>query len=675
MPTYPNLLAPLDLGFTTIKNRVIMGSMHTNLEERPGGNLRLAAFYAERAKANVGLIVTGGIAVNPESAVFEGAGMLMTEEDVSHHQPITQAVHDNDGKICAQLLHTGRYAYTKEPVGASDIQAPINPRKPRKLSSDEIERTIEDFAHSAALAQKAGYDGVEIMGSEGYLLNQFIVEHTNNRDDQWGGNYANRIRFPVEIVRRVRERVGSDFIIIYRLSMLDMLPKGSTKEEVVELAQAIEKAGANIINTGVGWHEARIPTIATMVPRAAFTWVTRQIKETVTIPTITSNRINMPQVAEDVIARGDADMVSMARPFLADAEFVKKAEENRADEINTCIACNQACLDHTFSGRISSCLVNPRACHETELTIEPTDNVKKIAVVGAGMAGVSFATTAAQRGHQVTIFEGQARIGGQFNMARVIPGKEEFDETIRYFEKQLTLTGVDIRLNHRVTAAELSAGGFDEIIIASGVTPRIPDIKGVGHCKVLTYPEVLRDKKPLGKKVALIGAGGIGVDTAQFITQVGVSATLDIPEFLREWGISQDLNNRGGLAPEGKQLHPPAREVFIFKRSAGKAGVASSKTTAWIHREELKHRGVKIIQGIQYSHIDDEGLHYLEDGQLKTLDADNIVLCAGQDPVRDLVDELIAAGAEPKLIGGADVAAELDAKRAIKQGTELAAII
>ena len=675
MTTYPNLLAPLDLGFTTIKNRVIMGSMHTNLEERPGGNLRLAAFYAERAKAKVGLIVTGGIAVNPESAVFEGAGMLVSEEDVSHHQPITQAVRDNGGKICAQLLHTGRYAYTKEPVGASEIQAPINPRKPRKLTSEEIERTIEDFAHSAAMAQKAGYDGVEIMGSEGYLLNQFIVEHTNNRNDEWGGSYANRIRFPVEIVRRVRERVGSDFIIIYRLSMLDMLPKGSTKEEVVELAQAIEKAGASIINTGIGWHEARIPTIATMVPRAAFTWVTRQIKETISIPTITSNRINMPQIAEDVIARGDADMVSMARPFLADAEFVKKAEENRADEINTCIACNQACLDHTFGGKISSCLVNPRACHETELKIEATSQVKKIAVVGAGMAGVSFATTAAQRGHQVTIFEAQERIGGQFNMARVIPGKEEFNETIRYFEKQLTLTGVDVRLNHRVTAAELNDGSYDEVIIASGVTPRIPDIKGVDHAKVLTYPEVLRDNKPLGKKVALIGAGGIGVDTAQFITQVGVSAALDIPEFLSEWGISQDLSNRGGLAPEGKTLHPAPREVFIFKRSAGKAGVASSKTTAWIHREELKHRGVKIVQGVEYSHIDDDGLHYLEDGKLQTLDADNIVLCAGQDPVRDLVDDLTAAGADPKLIGGADLAAELDAKRAIKQGTELAAII
>lgn len=673
MPAYPHLLAPLDLGFTTLKNRVLMGSMHTNLEEQPGGNHRLAAFYAERAKGGVALIVTGGVAVNPESAVFEGAGMMVTDEDVEHHKPITQAVHDNDSKICLQILHTGRYAYTKAPVGASDIQAPINPRKPRKLTLAEIDQTISDFVHSAEQAQKAGYDGVEIMGSEGYLINQFLVEHTNNRDDEWGGEYSNRMRFPVEIVRRVRERVGENFIIIYRLSMMDLLPQGSNKEEAVALAKAIEGAGATIINTGIGWHEARIPTIATMVPRAAFTWVTAQIRKELSVPVITSNRINMPQTAEDVIARGDADMVSMARPFLADAEFVVKATEDRADEINTCIGCNQACLDHTFGGKISSCLVNPRACHETELVITPTGHKKKIAVVGAGMAGVSFATTAAGRGHDVTLFEARDRIGGQFNMARAIPGKEEFNETIRYFEKQIEITGVNLKLNTPATVDALN--GFDEVIIASGVTPRIPDIKGIDHPKVLSYPDVLRDGKAVGDKVAIIGAGGIGVDTAQFITQVGISAALDIPTFLEEWGITQDLNERGGLSPEGKKLHPPAREVTIFKRSAGKVGVASSKTTAWIHREELKHRGVKIVQGVEYSHIDDDGLHYLEDNEPKTANVDTVILCSGQNPVRELVEGLAAANISHHIIGGADVAAELDAKRAIKQGTELAAAL
>ncbi len=670
---YPNLLAPLDLGFTTLKNRVLMGSMHTNLEEMPGGNHRLAEFYAERARGGVALIVTGGVAVNPESAVFQGAGMMVSDEDIEHHKPVTQAVHDNDGKICIQLLHTGRYAYTKEPVGVSDIQAPINPRRPRKLSNEEIEQTIEDFVHSAAQAQKAGYDGCEIMGSEGYLINQFLVTHTNNRDDNWGGAYENRIRFPVEVVRRVREKVGENFIIIFRLSMLDLLPAGSTKEEVVQLAKEIQAAGATIINTGIGWHEARIPTIATMVPRAAFTWATHQIRKELNIPVITSNRINMPHTAEEVLARGDADMVSMARPFLADAEFVNKAAGDRADEINTCIGCNQACLDHTFGGKVSSCLVNPRACHETELVIKPTEAVKNIAVVGAGMAGVSFATTAASRGHKVTVFEARDRIGGQFNMARAIPGKEEFNETIRYFEKQIELTGVTVKLNHRATAAELAE--FDEVVVASGVQPRIPDLKGVDHPKVLSYPDVLRDNKAVGKKVAIIGAGGIGVDTAQFVTQVGTSASLDVDLFLDEWGISKDLNNRGGICPDGKKLHAPARDVTIFKRSAGKAGVASSKTTAWIHREELKHRGVKIVQGIQYSHIDDDGLHYHDGDELRTFECDNVILCSGQDPVRDLVDGLETAGITHHLIGGADVAAELDAKRAIKQGTELAAAV
>lgn len=670
---YPNMLAPLDLGFTTLKNRVLMGSMHTNLEEQKGGIERIAAFYAERAAGDVGLIVTGGIAPNPEGAVFQGASKMTTDEEAEHHKEITDAVHENGGKICMQILHAGRYAYSQKLVGPSAIKAPINPFTPKELTDEEVEQTINDYAHCAKTAQKAGYDGVEIMGSEGYLINQFIVTHTNKRTDRWGGSYENRIQFPIEIVKRTREAVGENFIIIYRLSMLDLIADGSTKEEVVQLAKEIEKAGATIINTGIGWHEARIPTIATMVPRAAFTWVTKAVKGSVSIPLVTTNRINMPEVAEEVLSRGDADMVSMARPFLADAELVKKSAEGRRDEINTCIGCNQACLDHTFQAQVSSCLVNPRACHETELNYAPTDQPKKVAVIGGGMAGLSCATTAAHRGHNVTLYEAQNRIGGQFNMARVIPGKEEFHETIRYFEKQVELSGVELKLNHRVQADDLLSAGYDEVVLATGVTPRIPDIKGVDHEKVLTYPDVLLHGKPVGKKVAIIGAGGIGVDTAQFITQNGESAALNVDEFCEEWAIDEDMEHRGGIDPAGKQLPEPARDVWILKRSIGKPGVKSSKTTAWIHREELKHRDVKVIQGIQYSHIDDDGIHYVQDGKVETLPVDNVILCSGQDPVRELVEPLKAGGIDVHMIGGVDVAAELDAKRAINQGSRLAA--
>lgn len=669
---YPNLLKPLDLGFTTLKNRVLMGSMHLGLEEAPNGFQRMAAFYAERARGGVALIVTGGIGPNSAGAVHSAAALMASEEDVEHHKVITDAVHAEDGKICMQILHTGRYAYNPKLVAPSAVQAPINPFPPHPLTADEIEQQIQDFVRSACLAQKAGYDGVEIMGSEGYLLNQFIVSRTNQRDDEWGGDYENRIRFPVEIVRRVREAVGTDFIIIYRLSMLDLVEGGSSKEEIVALGQAVEKAGATIINTGIGWHEARIPTIATKVPRAAFTWVTAKIRESLSVPVITSNRINMPDVAEAVLARGDADMVSMARPFLADPEFVLKAQENRADQINTCIGCNQACLDHIFVGKLTSCLVNPRACHETELVIMPAEQSKKLAVVGAGPAGLAFATTAAKRGHEVALFDAASEIGGQFNIAKRIPGKEEFYETLRYFGKQIELTGVTLQLNTRVTAEMLEQGDFDEIVIATGIAPRTPEIEGISHPKVLTYLDVMQGK-PVGQRVAVIGAGGIGFDISEVLVHQGESTSQNIQHFMQEWGVDMSLQARGGVENMQPVFEPAAREVFLLQRKKSKVGDKLGKTTGWIHRADLVKKGVTMLSSCEYVRIDDQGLHLLVKGEPRLLDVDNVVICAGQEPERTLADQIQHKTLH--LIGGADVASELDAKRAIDQGTRLAASI
>lgn len=670
---YPHLNAPLELGFTTLRNRVLMGSMHVGLEEAPNGFERMAAFYAERARGEVGLIVTGGIAPNARARPMKGGAMLVTEEEADHHRVITKAVHAEGGKIAMQILHFGRYAYQPELVAPSAIQAPINLFRPHALTAEEIEETIEDFARCAALAQHAGYDGVEIMGSEGYLINEFIAARTNHRDDAWGGDYARRMRFPIEIVRRTRERVGPNFIIIYRLSMLDLVEGGSTLDEVIELAQAIEAAGATILNTGIGWHEARIPTIATKVPRAAFSWVTREVMGKVKIPLVTSNRINTPEVAERLLAEGYADMVSMARPLLADADFVRKARLGRADEINTCIACNQACLDHTFGGKITSCLVNPRACHETELVLEPTDAPKRIAVVGAGPAGLSFALNAAARGHAVTLFDAAAEIGGQLNIAKKIPGKEEFHETLRYFRRQLELSTVTLRLGATVSADDLIRGGFDEIVLATGIKPRVPDIEGIGHAKVMNYLDVLRDEKPVGRSVAVIGAGGIGFDVSEYITHEGESGAVAPAKFYREWGVDPDYARAGGLCPA--EVEAPARQVYLLQRKSAKIGNQLGKTTGWIHRASLKARNVAMIPGVIYDRIDDLGLHVTISGKAELLPVDTVVICAGQEPRRDLVEVLRAAGREPHLIGGADVAAELDAKRAIDQGTRLAARI
>ncbi|MFI2812800.1 NADPH-dependent 2,4-dienoyl-CoA reductase [Microbulbifer zhoushanensis] len=671
--TYPHLLAPLDLGFTQLKNRVLMGSMHTNLEEHPGGFDRLAAFYAERARGGVGLIVTGGIGPNEEGCVFQGAAKMTTAEEAQQHQAITSAVHNEGGKICMQILHTGRYAYNPNLVAPSAVQAPINPFTPRELSDEEIEGQIDDYVRCATLAREAGYDGVEVMGSEGYFINQFIVSRTNKRTDRWGGSFENRIRLPLEIVRRIREAVGEDFIIIYRLSMLDLVEDGSTFEEVVALGQAVEKAGANIINTGIGWHEARVPTIATSVPRAAFTEITARVKKHLSVPVITSNRINMPAVAESVLAEGHADMVSMARPFLADPEFVQKAAEDRADEINTCIGCNQACLDHTFEMKLTSCLVNPRACHETELNYLPTDTAKKVAVVGAGPAGLAAATVAAERGHEVTLFEADNRIGGQFNVAKRIPGKAEFEETLRYFGRKLELTGVQVELNRRVAAADLK--DFDEVIIATGINPRTPPIPGVESEKVLGYLDVLKHRKPVGEKVAIIGAGGIGFDVAEYLThEVDESRELiasDKNEFFAEWGVDIRLDHRAGLKPADSVASP--RKVYLLQRKTSKVGKGLGKTTGWIHRTSLKHRQVEMLPGVTYEKIDDQGLHIREGEETRLLEVDNIIICAGQEPARELHESLAAMGINSHLIGGADEAAELDAKRAIDQGSRLAA--
>ncbi|MGQ8364028.1 FAD-dependent oxidoreductase [Glaciecola sp. 1036] len=667
---YPHLFRPLDLGFTQLRNRIIMGSMHTGLEELPDGHKRMAAFFAERARGGVGLIVTGGIGPNDEGATHAVTKRLDSEQAVINHKEVTDAVHAEGAKICMQILHTGRYAYNKNLVAPSAVQAPINPYTPKALDEEGIQKQIDDFVYTAKQAQRAGYDGVEIMGSEGYFLNQFIAQRTNKRDDQWGGEYENRIRLPIEVVRRVREAVGEEFIIIYRLSMLDLVEGGSTYEEVKTLGLEIEKAGATIINTGIGWHEARIPTIATKVPRAAFTWVTAKFRKALNIPVVTSNRINTPETAEEVLARGDADLVSMARPFLADAEFVNKAKENKASQINTCIGCNQACLDHVFAGKMTSCLVNPRACHELELNIEPAAKLKKIAVVGAGPAGLAASLTAAQRGHQVTLFEADSEIGGQFNIAKQVPGKEEFYETIRYFNVQLALHRVDIRLNTKVDAAMLDEMGFDDVIIATGIQPRTPDIQGIDHPKVLSYIDVLKLKKPVGKSVAVIGAGGIGFDTSEFLTHGKVSTSTNIPAFMKEWGIDMDLEARGGVEGMKPLPEPSPRQVFLLQRKSTKVGAGLGKTTGWAHRVGLMMKGVKMIAGVEYEKIDDQGLHIKVNGEAQLLAVDNVVICAGQNPLRDLAENLKTPH---HLIGGADVAAELDAKRAIDQGTRLAA--
>ena len=675
MPQYPHMLAPLDLGHTTLKNRVIMGSMHTNLEETKDWN-RVAEFYAERARGGAALMVTGGIAPNKEGGVFPGAAGLYTETDIANHKIVTDRVHAAGGKIAMQILHAGRYAYGPDCVSASAVKSPISPFVPKELDEDGIEKQIAAFASAAVNAKAAGYDGVEVMGSEGYFINQFLVTHVNKREDRWGGSYENRMRLAIEIMKRVRAAVGEDFIIIYRLSMIDLIPNGSTHEEVVQLAQEVEKAGATMINTGIGWHEARIPTIATSVPRAGFAWVTKKLMGKVGIPLITSNRINMPDVAESVLADGCADLVSMARPFLADPHFVWKAEQGRADEIAPCIACNQACLDHTFQGKISSCLVNPRACFETELTLERTDAPKTVAVVGAGPAGMSTAIAAAQRGHKVTVFDRADEVGGQLNMAKQIPGKEEFWAFVDWFGTMAAKHGVRLELGREVGADDLN--GFDEVIVATGVLPRDPKIEGQDMPHVLSYVDVLRGKAQVGKRVAVIGAGGIGFDVSEFLVHEGVSTTLDLAEWKEEWGVGDPSETRGGLAPAGPQPDAPAREVILLQRKAERHGKRLGKTTGWIHRAALKMKNVEMIGGVNYERIDADGLHvsFGEARENPTLvKCDTIVMCAGQVSERSLADALEAKGVSVRVIGGADVAGELDAKRAIDQGTRLAAVL
>jgi 2,4-dienoyl-CoA reductase (NADPH2) len=671
-PFFSHLFQPLDLGFTTLKNRAIMGSMHTGLEEDPDGFDRLAAYFAERAAGGVGLMVTGGFSPNAEGCIMDHAAKLSIQDEVDRHRMVTQAVHEKGGKIALQILHTGRYGFHKNIVSASALQAPINIFKPRELSEDQIWGQIEDFAHCADLARQAGYDGVEIMGSEGYLINQFVAPQTNQRSDAWGGSFANRIRFPLEIISKVRERVGREFILIYRLSMLDLVEGGSTWEQVVELAQKVESAGATMINTGIGWHEARIPTIAGMVPRGAFTWVTGRLKGAVSIPLVTTNRINTPATAEQVLADGVADLVSMARPFLADPDFMRKAESGETDAINVCIGCNQACLDHIFSGKLATCLVNPRACRETQMVVLPVDVPKRIAVVGAGPAGMAFAVTAAQRGHDITLFDRQAKIGGQLNLAVRIPGKEEFAETLKYYRTQLDRFGVTLRLGAAVEAQDLAKGDFEVVVVATGVVPRVPHIPGIDHPKVISYVDAIMGAGTIGENVAIIGAGGIGFDTAVLVISEGPSTSLDRDRFLAEWGVDRNYLQAGGLAAEDQAQKRSSRQVTLLQRKASKVGADLGKTTGWIHRAMLKKNGVEMVNAVAYERIDDNGLHIVKNGRRRTIPADTIILCAGQESLRSVADGLQALGIDIHIIGGADVAAELDAKRAIEQGTGLA---
>ena len=665
---YPHLLAPLDLGFTRLKNRVIMGSMHTGLEEAKNGFERLAAYYAERARGGVGLIVTGGISPNQQGLTFSGAAALDKADKVAQHRLVTDAVHQAGSKICMQILHTGRYAYSPNAIAPSAIKAPINAFIPKAVSSEEIEQQIEDFAYSAKLAQQAGYDGVEVMGSEGYFLNQFIVTRTNQRDDKWGGSYDNRTRLAIEVVKRVRAAVGEKFIIIYRLSMLDLVPEGSNLSEVIQLGKAIEQAGASIINTGIGWHEARITTIATKVPRAAFTWVTHAVRKHLTVPVITSNRINTPAVAERVLANGDADLISMARPFLADPEFVNKAAANQAERINTCIGCNQACLDHVFNGKTSSCLVNPRACEETRIIIAPTQAIKTIAIVGAGPAGLACAVTAAERGHKVTLYDAASEIGGQFNIAKRIPGKEEFSETLRYFEVRLAELNVEVKLNTSLTTQALNQMQVDELVLATGVSPRQLALPGHNHAKVLNYLEVIKGVN-VGPKVAIIGAGGIGFDVAEFLTHGTHEPSTNVTQFMSQWGIDMTMQARGGVAEIPQNIEASPREIYLLQRKTSKVGAGLGKTTGWVHRTGLQQKKVNMLAGCEYQAIDDQGLHLTVGGEAQVLDVDHIIVCAGQDP-----NQSLSQGLERPyhLIGGAQKASQLDAKRAIRQGTLLA---
>ncbi len=671
MNHYPNLLNPLELGFTTLKNRVLMGSMHTGLEDKARDFPRLAAYFAERAKGDVGLIVTGGFAPNIVGWLTPFGSTLMSRRQLPRHRLVTDAVHQHDGKICMQILHSGRYGYHPLVVSASDIKSPITPFKPRALSVKGVYRQIDAYVRCAKLAQQAGYDGVEVMGSEGYFINQFLVTRTNKRNDEFGGEYANRMRLPVEIVRRVRQACGENFIIIFRLSMLDLVPRGSNWDEVIQLGKAIEAAGASLINTGIGWHEARLPTILTTVPRAAYAEVTGRFRQHVNIPVIAVNRINTPEVAEQVLASGQADMVSMARPMLADPHFVAKAAAGTPQRINTCIACNQACLDHTFTKQTSSCLVNPQACYETLLTIEPTHQAKNIAVVGAGPAGLAAATTAAERGHQVTLFEANGEIGGQFNLAKRIPGKEEFHETIRYYRVKLDETGVDLKLNTRVDAASLEH--FDEIILASGVTPRVLSIPGIDHHKVVDYMDCIYGNRSIGEKVAIIGAGGIGFDAAEYLLHAGHSTSLNPEDYFRYWGV--DLDQRAGVENVKPNPGTPARQIWMLQRKTSRPGKSLGKTSGWVHRATLKMGKVKFLTGVDYRKIDDSGLHITIDQQDQLLDVDNVIICAGQLSVTELLEPLQASDKPVHVIGGAKLAAEIDAKRAIKQGTEIAAAL
>ena len=672
MTHYPHMFAPLDLGFTTLKNRVLMGSMHTGLEERGDWN-RVAEYYAIRARGGVGLMVTGGMAPNPEGGVFPGAAGLYTAQDIANHRMVTDRVHDAGGKIAMQILHAGRYAYGPDCVAPSAIKSPISPFKPADLDEDGIEKQIADMVTAAVRAREAGYDGVEVMGSEGYFINQFLCAATNHRTDRWGGSYDNRMRLAVEIMRRVRAAVGPDFILIYRISLIDLVPNGQTFDQVTRLAQAMEAAGATILNTGIGWHEARVPTIATSVPRAGWAWVTRKLMGKVGIPLVTSNRINTPDVAEHLLAGGAADMVSMARPFLADPDFVAKAADGRADQIAPCIACNQACLDHTFQGKVSSCLVNPRACHETELTYDQTTTPRNVAVVGAGPAGLMAALVAADRGHTVTLLEADGQIGGQLNMARQIPGKEEFHGLVDWFTTRVAQSAINLRLNTRATPELLDS--FDDVVIATGVIPRDPQIDGQDAPHVLRYTDVLRDKAQVGARVVVVGAGGVGFDVAEYLSHEGESATENLASWQREWGVGDPSDTPGGLAPDGPRPHPAARSVTLVQRKPGKPGKGLGKTTGWIHRASLAAKGVRMLGGLEYRKITREGLVVLRDGSEETLPADTVILCTGQEPLRALADDLIANGKAVRVIGGADIAAELDAKRAIDQGARLAAAL